>query len=342
MSLLWLSVPLMLVVAMRGDTRDTQTYIDIFRETVDLPLLHPLDYYAATNVEWGFGLASWALSSIGLGPRTLFLLVSAATFACIERAARTLKMSPYSVMPYYLGTFFLTQQLMQIRQGLAVAFAFWMILRLVHSQTRPLIFGAATVPAMMVHSVSSAPMLAALLLRPSLPRPSMWRIAAWLVVLIGLCVLAARLASDLEVFELVDKLALYLQDEEYSSARNVLDAANVRAVLLLFVLFLACHKPELAQSRAYLILLGLYAMSVGVRLGFLDFQILSGRFSTSFGFAEIFLVPMAVKAYVKSRSARCIIGLTYLTVHAVGTLTAQAPYLIDDYFSPIHADYATR
>src|SRR5205085_1030341 len=98
----------------------------IFGSSTEFPW-QPFDYYASQGVEWGFGLASWALASIGLGPRTLFLVISAGTFYFIAKTARVLGLNFYLVMPYYLGTFFLTQQLMQIRQGLAIAFAFWVV-----------------------------------------------------------------------------------------------------------------------------------------------------------------------------------------------------------------------
>lgn len=340
-SSLWLALPLVLLVATRGDTRDTSTYIDIFRSTTEFPL-NPLDYYAENGVEWGFGLLSWTLSSIGLGPTSLFLVVSAATFFFVARTAQRLGMGFYEVMPFYLGTFFLSQQLMQIRQGLGVSFAFWVLVGLATSSDRRwrLAFSAAIAP--MLHVVSLVPLVAAVILRPLLPQPHRWRIAIWTLALIIGCTLLARAIGTLQVFESFERLSAYAADDEYGSARNLFDPANVRAVLLLVLLLAACMAKPLARSRAYIMLLGLYALHVGIRVGFLDFQILSGRLSTAVGFAEVFLLPMAVCICVKARALRALIGIAYLIVHATATLTIQTPSLIDDYFTPLHANHAAH
>lgn len=340
-SALWLALPLVLMVATRGDTRDTSNYIDIFRAATEFPL-DPFDYYAESGVEWGFGLLSWLLGGMGLGPTALFFIVSAATFFFIDRTALRLGMSFYAVMPYYLGSFFLTQQLMQIRQGLGVAFAFWVLVAFALSTRRPWRLAIGAGAATMIHVVSVFPLISSLLLRPSLPSPGRWRVVVWALALIALCVLLARAASTLEVFGLFERLSVYAADEEYSSARGLFDSANVRAVLVLALLLVACAARPLARSRVYVLLLGLYTLHVGIRLGFLDFQILSGRLSTALGFAEVFLLPMTVRACIRARSLRVLVGAAYLFVHAVATLTGQTPFLIDDYFTPLHPDYAAR
>ena len=326
---------------MRGDTRDTLTYIDIFRSTTELPL-NPLEYYRQHGVEWGFGMTSWLLSSVGLGPIALFLVVSALTFFFIDRTARRLGMSFYEVVPYYLGTFFLSQQLMQIRQGLGVAFAFWALVVFALNANRPWRLAISVVAASMIHVVSIVPLSVGLLLRHALPPPRRWVILVWSLALIFGCVLLARAASTFQIFGLFERLNIYATDDEYGAARGLMDPANVRAVLLLALLVAACGSRPLARSRAYVTLLGLYAVHVGIRFGFLDFQILSGRLSTAIGFAEVFLLPMAVRACIKARTRRLLIGVAYLVVHATATLTIQAPFLIDDYFSPIYADHSTR
>lgn len=340
-SSLWLAVPLVLAVGVRGDTRDTSTYIDIFRSTIQFPA-NLLDYYAEFGVEWGFGLLSWLLGGMGLGPTTLFVIVSAATFFFIERTAHRLGITFYAVMPYYLGSFFLTQQLMQIRQGLGVAFAFWVLVRFALSTSGPVRLAMGAGAASLIHMVAVIPLLGASLVRLTLPAPQQWRIVSWAVVLIAVSIVLAHAVSTLQVFGLFERLSIYAADEEYSSARGLFDLANVRAVLVLALFLSACTARSLARSRVFLLLLGLYAAHVGIRLGFIDFQILSGRLSTALGFAEVFLLPMTVHACIRPRALRMLLGAAYLFVHGFATLAVQAPFLIDDYFTPLHADYAAR
>ena len=338
-SALWLALPLALMVAIRGDTRDTLNYVNIFKATTELPL-HPLDYYAEFGVEWGFGLFSWALNTLELNSTVLFISVSAATFFLINRTALRLQLSFYEVMPYYLGTFFLTQQLMQIRQGLGIAFAFWMLVKFTVDKPRPLRLVLGTGVAIMIHVVSVLPLVSALFLRLWLPAPRRRNIVVWTLTVVALGIGAARVASDLQIFELFDRLTVYASDDEYNSARGLFDAANVRAVLLLGLLLFSTKAQSVARSRVYILMLGLYALHVGTRLGFLDFQIISGRLSTAIGFAEVFLLPMAARACIKRRLLRTLVAGSFLLVHAVATLSVQVPFLLDDYFTPIHADYS--
>lgn len=335
-SALWLAIPLVLLVANRGDTRDTSTYIDIFSATTEFPTW-PMEYYQTYGVEWGFGILSWLVRSLHLGATSLFAVVSAATFFFISRAARLLDLSFYEVMPFYLGSFFLTQQLMQVRQGLGVALAFWVVVRFAKSQNlRLLLLGA--VAASLAHIVALVPPVAALLaqLRTS---PRRWRIALWALALMVVGFVIARVATGLDAFQVLERLTLYATDDEYGSARSIFDLANVRAAAMLAVFVFACRSRTLAHSHPYQLLLGLYALHLGLRLGFIDFQILSGRLATALGFAEVFLLPMALRTAVASVRTRALISSVYLAIQLAATLTLQTPFLIDDYVAPLHADY---
>lgn len=338
-SSLWLAAPVALGVALRGETRDTAAYVEIFHDTQGIPL-HPLEYAETHGVEWGFGVLSGLVHSAGFGPRVLFFLLSLWTFRCIDRAARELGLNFYAVMPFYLGTFFLTQQLMQMRQGLAVALASTVV---VDFSVRPAslvrkAFGA--VVAFSIHIVSALPVVTAACLQRALPSPSRWRVIGWTLVLVLATALVAHLASSSHMLLSLERLGAYADDEEFAAARSALEFANVRAVMLL-VLFVAA-APTARPTNQYLLLLGLYAIHVGIRFGFLNFAILSGRLSTVVGFVEIFLLPLAIRGSVRHRWARVAIAFAYLTVHAAATLTYQAPYLIDDYFTPLYTYYAPR
>ncbi|MBC7710596.1 MAG: EpsG family protein [Rhizobacter sp.] len=340
-SALWLALPLIFAVSMRGDTRDTSLYIEIFQSITEFPK-NPIDYYAEFGVEWGFGILSWLLGSLQFGPTSLFFFVSAATFFFIERTANSIRMSFYTVMPYYLGSFFLTQQLMQIRQGLGVAFAFWVLVRFTLQPNGPLKLLSGAIAALFIHMVAVVPLAGALVVRRFLPTPDRKRIVCWVLILIFVTVTFARAISPSQFLGLFERLTLYSTDGEYSAPRSLFDPANVRALFILLIITSATAVRSLAQSRIFLLLLGLYAMHVGIRLGFVDFQILSGRLSTALGFAEVFLLPMTVNACVPSNTKRTFLGLLYFLVHGFATLAFQAPFLINDYFTPLSIDYPTR
>lgn len=336
----WLAVPLAFLVAARGDTRDSAMYVYIFATTRRFPA-DPVAYYADTWVEWAYGIAAWLFNSLGIGPRTLFFLISLLTFACLAKAARNLRLSFYELMPYYLGTFFLSQQFMQIRQGLAVAFAFAMITGwAAGSRAGPLRRALSMALAFSIHMVSVVPMATALLAQRWSPTPRTGRIVLWTLAVAAASFAVAQEVSSLEVVSLFDRLSRYAADAEYGSSRGLFDPANVRAALLLALFALGTRSRSLRESKPYVVLLGLYAVHLGLRIGFLDVQILSGRLATALGFAEVLLMPLLVRATISSPAARTGVAAAFLAVHAVATLMVQVPYLVDDYFTPLYIDRA--
>lgn len=336
---LWLSIPLALVVALRGATRDTELYAEIFNETRDFPW-NPLDYAASFGMEWGYGVLSWAFHLVGLGPRVLFFLFSMWTFRCLERTARSLDLSLYDVAPFYLGTFFLTQQLIQMRQGLATALAICGVVGVLTANASRLRLVLDAGVAASIHVASTLPLVGGLLLSRLPAVESRRQLIRWVVGIVLATGVVAYVATSLNWVMLLERLAQYAEDEEFTAARSVLDPANVRAVLLLAVFVAAA--PTVGASRTYLVLVGLYAAHVGIRFGFLGFAIMSGRLSTALGFVEVFLLPIVLRRGVRDARLRLTLSLAYLAVHFAATTLVQAPYLLDDYFTPLHLDRAAR
>ena len=156
--LLLILVLLVLIVALRGDTRDTDAYRFAFQETTSFPY-DPAAYYADFSMEWAYGLISWAVKGVGGDFPIVLLLYSALTFLFLFLAGRNIGLSLGQLLPFYLGSFFLVQQLMQIRQGLAIAFAFYALTRCIARSSGRLEFALATVLTAMFHLVSIMPLL---------------------------------------------------------------------------------------------------------------------------------------------------------------------------------------
>jgi hypothetical protein len=328
-------VPLVLIVGFRGDTGDTGNYVDAFEIARHFPW-NPIAYYADAGMEWGFGIASWLVITLGQDVRLLFLLVSFGTFYFLARAAQRVGTNMLSVAPYYLGNYFLVQQFLQIRQGLAVAFAFSVLPLILGAPSlrKTFVTGRSLLLAVTMHFVSITPIVVGVLLNLVMPRPTKRGVFLWTLLIMIVTLAVARLIMSLDVFSALGRLADYASDSTYSSERDILAPANVRAVLIL-VLFWIASPPKLLRSRAYVLMLGMYACHVGIRFGFYDFLIISGRLSTTLGFAEVLMLPLLVRHTVSNRWVRRGIGIAYLTVHAVASLQTQLPTLVGDYLVPL-------
>jgi hypothetical protein len=332
---LLLFVPLMLIVAFRGDTGDTGNYVAAYDEARQFPW-NPTTYYADAGMEWGFGLASWLVTTLGQDVRVLFLLISFGTFYFLARAAERVGTNLLAVAPYYLGNYFLVQQFLQIRQGLAVAFAFSVLplILVMPPLKKTFVTFRSLLLASLMHFASITPMVVGIVLNRFMPRPTRRSVIGWTMLIILVTFAAARTVMSLDVFSALGRLADYASDTTYSSERDILAPANVRAVLILFLFWIA-SPPKLLRSRTYVVMLGMYACHVGIRFGFYDFLIISGRLSTTLGFAEVLMLPLLVRHTVRNSWIRFGLGAAYLALHCVASLQTQLPTLIDDYFAPL-------
>ena len=335
-ALLWPWLPLIAVAGLRGDTRDTDLYISVF-DAVDAFPWDPIEFYAEHGMEWGYALASWLVKGMGLGPTALFVVISAATCYFIARAALNVGLRPFEPAPFYVGSFFLLQQLMQIRQGLGSAFALWIVTLIAARRQSAWTGGAQVLTGAMIHLTAILPMLGAHVLRRLMPRPTRAGVAMWAATIALAAFVLARVFMSFDLIAELGRLSVYAEDETYSAARGLLAPPNVRAFLFL-LLFVWAASAALLHSRAYVLMVGLYAAHVGMRFGFFDFLILSGRLSTVLGFVEILLLPMLLRARVRRPGTRWAIGLAFMALQGAATLGIQAPYLLDDYFTPLYAD----
>ncbi|WP_296283152.1 EpsG family protein, partial [uncultured Acinetobacter sp.] len=116
-----IAVPLILLVGFRGWTPDTQTYFNIFKQIDSYDLFSYSGFYADSQVELGWGLYSKVISYFTQSSIVLFSIFSFFTFWLIYRLDNILNISFIHTLAFYVpSTFFLMQQFMQIRQGLAI------------------------------------------------------------------------------------------------------------------------------------------------------------------------------------------------------------------------------
>jgi hypothetical protein len=149
-------------------------------------------------------------------------------------------------------------------------------------------------------------------------------------ILIFAIIITSQIILNSNILNEASKLDIYLNSAMYGYARNLSDIANIRAILLLVIFLMA--PVSLINRKTYSLLLSLYACGIGIRIGFLDVAIISGRLGSIFGFAEIFLIPLLVQSISKNKPMTIAIGLVYFLASFVATAYYQVPGLIDDYF----------
>lgn len=329
-----LCAPLTLLVALRGDTRDTSNYLEVYRSLTSFPW-NPAEFQDDYFMEWGFGILASLTKQLAIPPEGLFFIVSAVTFLAIAKASKRLGLEPWSALPFYLCTFFLTQQFMQIRQGLAVAIAFWVITIIIQRPQSWLKSAILSLLGTLFHVVSIVPIAVVIVITRLTPVQRSYKNWCWAATVLGVIIGICWLASSTGLLELTTRISNYIGDEEFGSARSISDPANLRAIVLTLAFISLRPSGDRPWFKAYMVLLGLYIANLGIRIGFLDVAILSGRIGSALGFSEIFLLPLLIKDKINLRGWRIAFTTSYMLLHFSVALLFLVPYLIEDYFRPL-------
>lgn len=322
---------LALVPALKGDTRDTAIYISVFQDITYFPY-DLVAFYTQYQMDWGYGLLAWFIGAWGLGYKTLFFGISLLTFMSLWHASKNFEINFFDVLPFYLSSFFLLQQLMQIRQGLAMALAY-LAFSYVTADANHRKFYVFGIPSLLMH-ISSLPLLAVSYLSIYLKKISKKK---WTFILITLLITSVMLffikyIYESDLFLEIEKLKNFKTDDEYGYDRGVFALANIRALFILILITLTA-KPTLFFLKTFRGLYLLLMIGVIFRIIFSDFAIISGRIGVTFSFAEVFIIPLYLNHQIKSRILRSCIAMVYFIAQGYVTLVYQAPYLIDDYFT---------
>lgn len=329
-----LCAPLSLLVALRGDTRDTFNYLEVYRGLTSFPW-SPAEFQDEYFMEWGFGIIASLTKQLAIPPEGLFFIVSALTFIAIAKASKRLGLETWSSLPFYLCTFFLTQQFMQIRQGLAVAIAFWAISIIFQHPQSWLKAAILTLLGTLFHLVSMVPIAVAIIITRLVPAHRNYKNWYWAGTTLGAIIGACWLASSTDLFAVTTRISNYIGDEEFGSARSITDPANLRAIILTLAFITLRPSVDRSWFKVYMALLGLYIANLGIRIGFIDVSILSGRIGSALGFSEIFLLPFLLKDKIPSPLWRIAFTTGYVLLHISIALLILMPFLIEDYSRPL-------
>jgi hypothetical protein len=322
------------LVSFRGDTRDTFSYVEVYRGLQDFPW-SPIEFWNKYSMEWGFGILVGIIKKIGLPVEFQFFAVSLLTFFAISRAAVNFGMSPWSPIPFYLCTFFWVHQLMQIRQGFAISFAFWAISIIIRKSQLGISSALVVIVGVLFHIVSIIPVVVGILLSWFAPRVKAVSNIFWAISIFGTFFAICRYLVTSDLLFLTSRISNYVDSEMYAATRSILEPANLRAIFLTIAFFIWRPSADRPWFKCYLILFGIYVAHLGIRLGFLDFAILSGRIGSALGFAEIFLIPMLIKDRFQNAFLRLVLVCAYFLLHLAIAFLVLVPFLPEDYFRPL-------
>lgn len=331
-----ISIVASLIVGLRGNTNDTQDYYDVFKNISTLPVTDPIQFYAHTGMEIGFGWFAYIVHIFTSSSVIMFTLFSFLNFYLIYKTARLLGIHYFYPFCFYsTSAYFFMQQFMQMRQGLAVCIV---IFTVVYAIKKGFKLWQLLLVLLSVAIHQTAAFLIAFcsifyfLRNTFLFSDKYHKTTYWALFLIFVVFFKFILLNFLINFS--GRLNSYATSDTYNEAISLFSLPNIRTFLILMALTYFSGKA-LNRNIHFRLFLFLMFTALAIRVGFSDFGIMSGRLSTAFSYVEIFALPMLLIDRFKLR-ARIVFIIIICIAQLIITLGFQAPYLFEMYFEPLY------
>lgn len=331
-----LLIPIILLVGMRGATPDTQVYFNIFKYIDSYNLYSYKDFYVDSQVELGWGWYSKIISYFTKSSAILFSVFSFFIFWLIYRSDNILKLSFIHTLAFYIpSTFFLMQQFMQVRQGLATPSVILASLLFIDNRKKESIF--FFIIALLFHQSTIAYILvfAVYIIFEKyyykISKVNFFRIFNLLVLILGFFV--AKLIVFPIAFSVFDRLNDY-SGSVYAEANDIFSLSNIKFYLE-FILILTLTTKKLLNNKFYVFMVFMFTVGLTIRLAFYDFGILGGRLSVVFLFIEIFLIPLLLYTRFSRLYFYTFLLIYFIVIFYVTWYFQVAQYLQNSYFIPL-------
>lgn len=324
------------IVGNRGNTNDTSVYYDIFKNIDVYDISSYSNFYIQTGVELGWGLYSKLFSFFVTGSFILFFVFSFLTFFVIYKTNKILNINYlYSLVFYLPSGFFLMQQFMQIRQGLAVpAVILASLLYLTSHKKQSILF---FILAILFHQIAFAYILVFFFYLVLQKKYSIgYSLNRFYFVLIGILIFGFIMARNVILplaSTFFDRLTSYA-NSDYAEDVGFFSLSNVKFYLEFFLILLLTNKRLLAD-KLYVFMVFIFTIGLTLRIAFYDFGILSGRLSNVFLFIEVFLIPYVISQRFEKKYFYLFLLVYFILIFYVTWVYQAGPFLQDSYFMPL-------
>lgn len=302
-----------LIVGNRGRTNDTQAYYDLFRDVNYYNIYDPVSFYKDTGMEPGIGFLFNLIGFFSQSSLFVFSVISFLIFILYFLISRNLKLNPLLLLMIYICSgFFIFQQFMQIRQGLSTFVFLYASLCLFDKKYLLAILGFFA--AMFIHQSAILPVCFAIAVYAFLVTFNIGRLKFFIInffaVIISFFIAKYFLINYLILSS--DRIEGYV-GSIYGGELSFIGFNNIRLIVCyLFLFFLFLKKFEYNDKKIQYLFIAL-SVGIGMKFGMLDIDILSGRLTAPFIFAEVLLMVKLVQLNFSK-----IVSFIILVLYTIG------------------------
>lgn len=281
---------LSIIVGNRGATNDTQAYYDLFKSINYYNLLDYTNFYILTGMEPGIGFVFKIVNFFSQSSVVVFSIISFFIFLFYFLIAKKMELNPLLMLFLYIfSNFFIFQQFMQIRQGLSTFIFIYAALLLFDKKFFIAILGFFI--AIAIHQSAILPVCFSIFIYIF---SQFYNISKLRFLVISFLSLIS--SFFVAKYFLIDYLVLSSSRVEsyigsiYGEQVPLLGFNNIRTILCYyFILFLSLRRFSYLSDKWKFLFLAL-TVGIGMKFGMIEVDILSGRLTAPFMFAELLLM----------------------------------------------------
>lgn len=293
---------LVLIIGDRGQTNDTQVYYNVFKLIPYYDFFDATSFYEDTRMEIGFGYLLKIIHFFSSSSFFLFSIISFIIFLLYIQISKNLKLNPLLLMLIYvLSGFFVFQQFMQIRQALSTFLYLYAVL--IFFDKRFFVSICLFTLSISIHQTAVLPVVFFLLVLICFKIfLNLNKVGFFIISLLGLIIAFFFSKYFLINFLISSSEAVegYL-NSDFGNQVSIFGFNNIRMmVCYIFIFYLFFRNFNSVNVKYKFLFLSLTA-GIGMKFGMLEIDILSGRLTTPFTIAELFLIVFLIyKNFSKS------------------------------------------
>lgn len=327
---------LSIIVGNRGATNDTQGYYDLFKSINDYDLLDYTKFYILTGMEPGIGFVFKFIDFFSQSSIVVFSIISFLIFIFYILIAKKMELNPLILLFLYVfSNFFIFQQFMQVRQGLSTFIFIYAALLLFDKRFFWAVLGFFI--AITLHQSAILPVCFAvsvyLFTRFYTINKMRFLIVSFLSLISSFFVSKYFLLDYLIISS--SRVESYI-GSIYGGQVSFLGFNNIRTILCYyFILFLILRKFSYLSDKGKFLFLAL-TVGIGMKFGMMNVDILSGRLTAPFIFAELLLMVYVIQLNFSRKTSLLLLFFYSLSLF-VPAYFIQIDFFefLDLYFTPL-------
>ena len=317
---------LTLIASFRGNTFDTANYVDVFHNIdIDEDMQYLWDNY---SMEYLFLLLTFFLRKVTADTVWLyFFTITFLSLSLIYYSAKNFNLSPINTLLIFGGGYYWLLFMSQMRLGLALSIAYFATSLIINKKYKiylPLLL--LFISCLIHYSIFIYCFILLFYLLSERIWSKPYRLLIFFILLFFSYNIIIGVLYQINLW----KIQYYLNTPDFYVKLDLLRYTNLKYIVLTFIAIFTLYKYQNKLSQFFCFFM---ILNLGIRLGYNDIAIISGRVASLFSSLEIFFIPyFLARVNLRKKFATFICVLLFI-LSSLFTIFVSQSYISELYFT---------